>query len=101
MAGPGASEATYAARAAICCCGELDLGLLDLDARPGERHPAGADLEVDVGGADADQASGPCLRALGVEAVTGGAVGQEQLLALSIDAAAAVSAPAARGLAAA
>ena len=37
----------------------------------GQRHPAGADLEVDGGGADADQASGPSAGALAVEAVAG------------------------------
>ena len=49
----------------------------------GQRHPAGADLEVDRGGADADQARAvPALDALAVGAVAGGAADEEQLLAL-------------------
>ena len=73
---------------------ELDRLLLSLRAGVGERHPAGADLEVDRGGADADQRRGPwSVAALGVEAVAGGAVGQEQLLALRRPVAARPSAP--------
>ena len=63
MAGPGASEATYAASCVDLLVGELDAACA-WPATPGvgQRHPAGADLEVDRGGADADQASGrPCV----------------------------------------
>ena len=53
------------------------LGLL-----AGHRHPAGADLELDRGRADADQARTAALDALGVAAVAGHAAHVEQRLAL-------------------
>jgi len=60
---------------------ELDLVAAGgLNGRAGERHTAGADLEVDGCGAHAGQA-GALFAALGVATVAGGAVGQEQLLA--------------------
>ena len=64
-----------------------DLLALGLDARAGHRHPAGADLEVDRGGADAGQRRAVLRAALGddalaVLAVAGGAADEEQRAAL-------------------
>ena len=88
MAGPGASEATYAASAATssslktaCLRGACWPGL-------GHRHAAGADLEVDGRGADADQRRAELVAvadggdALAVLAVAERAAGEEELLAL-------------------
>ena len=55
MDGPGPSEATYAASCVGLLVGELDGLLLGLRAVHLHGHAAGADLEVDGGGADADQ----------------------------------------------
>ena len=60
---------------------ELDLVLGGLHVRPGERHTAGAHLEVDGCRADAGE-GGAGLRALGVEAVAGGAVRDEEVVAV-------------------
>src|SRR6185437_13280423 len=62
----------------------VDLGLrvlrwvaLGLRTRLGERHPAGAELEVDGGRAHPDQAGG-LVAALCLQAVTGRAAGEEE-----------------------
>src|SRR5665647_2058874 len=61
--------------------GELDLlAGRGLNPRPGQRHTARADLEVNGCSAHTGQAGG-VFGALGVQAMTGGAVGQEQHLA--------------------
>ena len=85
--GPGPSVATYAASSAISV-GRVDDFLLR-DLRPGldRGHPAGADLEVDGGGADAGQRRAELVAVEGLDALAVGAVAeraadQEQLVAL-------------------
>ncbi len=74
MAGPVPRESTYAREQAdllVGVDGRLADGLL---ARLGHRHPAGADLEVDRGGADVGQGG----------AVLGAVVGEDALAVLAV-----------------
>ena len=61
---------------------ELRRLALGLRLLAGQRHAAGADLELHRGRADADQARAAVLDALGVAAVAGDAAGVEERLAL-------------------
>ena len=87
MAGPGPREATYAASAAISSSVNDRALARDLGSGLHQRHPAGADLEVDGGGADADQGRAELVAVLGAHAlavlsVAERAADQEELPAL-------------------
>ena len=80
-AGAGCQRGDVGGERGDLLVGELHGLLLGLRAGGGRRHAAGADLEVDGGGADAVQVRAG-VGALGGEAVAAGAVGLEELLAL-------------------